>query len=86
MVKTVHIFVQEFVRVQCAMHPIDTDLNEGDVKKREEEVHVPAPDLINIEVGKGEIVLDEILAQNRQPSVDKEGGICEFHLVCDGVP
>ncbi len=41
-VHEVHVLVQELVRVQSAMHPINADLNECQVHGEEREVRRPA--------------------------------------------
>lgn len=80
-VETVDIFVEELVGVELTVHPVDTNLEEDEVKKSRHEVLAETTKLFNGEVDLSPTRLDQELRENWESSIDEEGELSKGHLI-----
>lgn len=85
-VQGVHVLVQELVRVQLAVHPVDARLEETEVQKQIGEVLRPATNVRDVEIRLGVATFNQKLGNDGQHRVDQQRRLRQEDLIGKGRP
>lgn len=81
-----HVLVQELVRVQLTVHPVDTRLEEAKVQEEIQEVLRPATDVRDVEIRLGIATFNQKLGNDGQHRVDQQRRLRQEDLIGEGRP
>ena len=82
----VNVLVENFVGVEGAVHPVDSDFDAEKVKDHGRNVLLPSSNFVNGEVNLCVIILDEEFIKDWKHSVNDQRGLGQLYLSLDGLP